>query len=83
MGRMTDLAIDRRNQDTDYLRLVRLGGMFERAALAQDYKAMSHAEWHVTDIARNHDRNWAWANAWTTRGRNIVRKARGLPLLNA
>lgn len=56
--------------------LVRLGGSYERAALSRDYDAMRAAEQALVELDGKHE--WVDCGLLFRRGRNAIRKARGL-----
>jgi hypothetical protein len=64
----------------DEARLIRLGGEWERANWAGDVRRRAQIEDEVEVIA---ERAFHRVLPYVDRGRNVIRRARGLPLLPA
>lgn len=62
-------------------RVFRLGGEYERACLARDFAKAMDVEQEFTRIGIELGENYAW---WllVLRGRNVIRRCRGLEELN-
>jgi len=63
-------------------KLVRLGGRYERATLARDYVHGIALEQEINDVSKDAEDAGIWPAPLVVRGRNIVRRARGLELIN-
>lgn len=72
MGETKDKPLD--------VRLIRLGGRYERARLSSDWDAAIRYERQFDELAREHPT--VWIQPFVVRGQNVVRKARGLELLH-
>lgn len=62
-------------------RLVRLGGEYERASEARDYDRMVEIDQDIARLGDSLSEDYAW-EILVIRGRNIVRRPRGLDELH-
>lgn len=62
------------------IRLVRLGGSYERASLARDYETMAQVARKLDQLAA--DNPEVWIQVFIVRGQNVIRRARRLEALH-
>lgn len=61
-------------------RLVRLGGRYERASLARDYKMMAQVTRKLDRLAAENPE--VWIQVFVVRGQNVIRRSHRLEALH-
>ena len=62
------------------VRLVQLGGCYERASLARDYETMAHVARKLDRLAAGNPE--VWIQMFVVRGQNVIRRAHRLEALH-